>query len=299
MATAPGTHPGPLTGLFPRLRSREEADSLRLRPEQARSFEENGYVAGVRILDGAALDAVREAVERIRGGENPHLDLLYEVEEDYFRDPGRNAFHCLGGWLVEAALHDLVFHPAATVPAAQLLGLDRLRFWHDQVFYKPPRHPGVVAWHQDFSYWTRTLPMRHVTINLVLDDTLPENGCLHYVPGSHRWPLLAPVSFGQDMEAFRELLAPELRERFRPVPVALKAGEASFHHPLTVHGSYANRSPGPRRAVVLNYMAADTRSAEGRIPLLKGTPVVPRGEVVEGDHFPIVLDLSGPLGPGA
>jgi len=271
-----------------------DVEPWRLSPEQVRSFEENGYLAGIRVLDGRALDAVREAVERIRGGETPGLDRLYEVDEDYARDPERNAFHCLGGWLVEPALHDLVFHPAATVPAAQLLGLERLRFWHDQVFYKPPRHPGVVSWHQDFSYWTRTLPMRHITINIVLDDTSPENGCLHYVPGSHRWPLLPPVSFGQEMERFREIVPADRRQEFRPLPIPLRAGEASFHHPLMVHGSYGNRSDGPRRAVVLNYMAPDTRSADGRLPLLTGTPLVPRGAVIEGEHFPIVLDLAAP-----
>ena len=268
------------------------ADSLRLSNEQMAFFEENGYVAGIRVLDGSGLETVRAAVERVHRRENPHLPLLYEIEEEYDRDPEQNAFHFLGGWLVEEALHDLVFHPAATVPASQLLGTARVRFWHDQVFYKPPRHPGVVAWHQDFSYWTRTLPMNHVTVNIVLDDTSLENGCLHYVPGSHRWPLLPPVSFGRDMEAFRDFLPAELRARFRPTPVPLRAGEASFHHPLTVHGSYENRSPEPRRAAVLNYMGPDTRSAEGRIPLLKGTPLVPRGEIVDGAHFPIALDLA-------
>jgi len=94
------------------------------------------------------------------------------------------------------------------------------------------------------------------------------------------------------MEAFRDFLPAELRDGFRPVPVALKAGEESLHHPLTVHGSHENRSSGPRRAVVLNYMAPDTRSADGRLPLLRGTPVVARGEVIEGEHFPIVLDLT-------
>ena len=291
--TAPGTLPGPLTELFPRLRSRRAAEALRLGADELRSFEENGFVAGVRVLEGASLEAVREAVERLRGGDSPHSELLYETDEEYARDPERSTFHCLGGWRVEPALHDLVFHPALTVPAAQLLGLDRLRLWHDQLFYKPPRHLGVVAWHQDFSYWTRTLPMRHVTVNVVLDDTSLENGCLHYVPGSHRWPLLPPVSFGRDMEAFRGFLPAELREQFRPTPVPLAAGQASFHHPLTVHGSYENRSSGPRRAAVVNYMAPDTRSAEGRVPLLAGTPVVARGAVVEGALFPIVLDLPG------
>jgi len=281
-----------VTELFPRLASKRDAEPFRLDEAQTRAFRENGYVAGIRVLEGGGLDAVREAVERLRAGTSPRIDLLYEVEEDYYRDPARHAFHCLGGWLLEPALHDLAFHPAAAVPAAQLLELERLRLWHDQVFYKPPQHPGVVAWHQDFSYWTRTLPMRHVTLNIVLDDTALENGCLHYVAGSHRWPLLPPVSFGQDMEAFRELLPEELRESFRPVPVPLKAGEASIHHPLTVHGSYGNASSRPRRAAVLNYMAPDTRSADGRLPLLRGTDLVERGAVIEGVHFPIVLDTA-------
>jgi hypothetical protein len=39
------------------------------------------------------------------------------------------------------------------VPASQLLG-GEVRFWHDQIFYKPAHHGGVVIWHQDYSYWT-------------------------------------------------------------------------------------------------------------------------------------------------
>ena len=88
------------------------------------------------------------------------------------------------------------------------------------------------------------------------------------------------------------MLPAELREGFRPVPIPLRAGEASFHHPLMVHGSYGNGSDGPRRAVVLNYMAPDTRCADGRMPLLEGTPLVPRGAIIEGEHFPIVLDIG-------
>ena len=68
MTTAPGTARRPLTDLFPALPSRGEALPLRLGGEQVRSFEENGYLAGVRVLEGRALEAVRDAVERIRRG---------------------------------------------------------------------------------------------------------------------------------------------------------------------------------------------------------------------------------------
>jgi len=40
--------------------------------------------------------------------------------------------------------------------------------------------------------------------------------------------------------------------------------------------------------VVLNFMRPDTRSAEGREPLLVGVPIIPEGAVIEGDHFPLL-----------
>ncbi len=59
-----------------------------------------------------------------------------------------------------------------------------------------------------------------------------------------------------------------------------------------MHGSYANKSERPRRAIVLNYMGAETRCADGVTPLLKGVPVIPEGEIIQGDYFPLVLDWN-------
>ena len=103
--------------------------------------------------------------------------------------------------------------------------------------------------HQDYSYWTRTKPMQHITVHVALDDQTVETGGLHYIPGSHRWhrngmPLpITDASFGK-MTSIEEVLTDEERENFKPVPSNLKRGEASFHHPLMVHGSYANRCEG-------------------------------------------------------
>jgi len=68
------------------------------------------------------------------------------------------------------------------------------------------------------------------------------------------------------------------------------AGSATFHHSHTLHGSDRNRSPRWRRAVVLNYMDADTRVADGSQPLLKGVAPLPEGAVVEGPDFPVVYE---------
>lgn len=277
---------GPVTDMFPRL---AEPAPWRLSDDQVAAFERDGFVSGIKVFDEAQVAALCDRLERLRTQVGELGDDLYEVEAAWTEDPDSVVFHFLGAWMVDELFHDLVWHPAITVPSAQLLGVERLRFWHDQVFYKPPRHSGVVPWHQDYSYWTRTGPPRHITVNVVLDDTNLENGCLHFVPGSHRWPLLPKVPFDGPMDALLADVPGKLRDGFRPVPVPLRAGEASIHHSHTVHGSFANQSDGPRRAVVVNTMAADTRVAHGSAPLLKGVPMEPEGSVVAGDHFPILI----------
>ena len=243
---------------------------------------------GGRVLDDAQMRALRERLEDIREGRNPRTGDLYEIDADYLRDPAGSVFHFLGAWLIDEAFHDLIFHPAIAVKAAQLLGVNRARFWHDQVFYKPARHPGVVTWHQDYSYWTRSTPAGHVTCWIALDDATVENGCVHYVPGSHRWGLLPRISLTGDMDAVKAYLSPAQAEAFQPRPMLVKAGECLFHDAHTVHGSWGNRTDGPRRGVVLNFMKPDTRCADGTTPLLAGVPLIPEGAVIEGDFFPLV-----------
>ena len=96
-----------------------------------------------------------------------------------------------------------------------------MRFWHDQLFCKPARHGGVVAWHQDYSYWTRTTPLAHLTCWTGLDDSTRENGCVHYVPGSHRWPDLPKTGLTGEMDSIQSVLTDEQREMFKPVAVEL------------------------------------------------------------------------------
>jgi ectoine hydroxylase-related dioxygenase (phytanoyl-CoA dioxygenase family) len=185
-----------------------------------------------------------------------------------------------------------LWHPAFVVAAAQLLE-GPVRFWHDQIFYKPSHHGGVVIWHQDYSYWTRTRPMAHISCWIGLDDSTRENGCLHYVPGSHRWQLLPRKSFANRMDTILKSLTPAERAEFKPVPIELKAGECSFHHPLMVHGSYANQTARPRRAVVINAFRDGVVSASDT-PLLAGVPVIPAGQKITGQFFPLLFDSRRP-----
>jgi len=175
------------------------------------------------------------------------------------------------------------------VPASQLLE-GSVRFWHDQLFCKPAKHGGNVAWHQDYSYWTRTKPLAHLTCWVALDDVDLENGCLHYIPGSHNWELLPATGLAGDMEAIESVLDESQWEQFQnPAPIKLKAGECTFHHPLLVHGSFANDSDRPRRGTVMNCVRDGVESYSDE-PLLKGIPVIPQGQALGGQFFPLLYN---------
>jgi hypothetical protein len=259
-----------------------------LTDEQLDFYQREGYVAGIRLLTDEQVEVLREQLTPLFDPGHPGHGLFHEYHSNESKDSQRILFHALGAWRIAPAFHDILWNPAFTVPASQLVG-GAVRFWHDQLFCKPPRHGGVVAWHQDYSYWTRTVPMTHLTCFIALDDTDEENGCLHHVPRTHRWPLLPITGLAGDMQAIQTVLNDEQKAEFRPLPTRLKKGCAAFHHPLTIHGSFGNTSDRPRRATVINVFRDGVTSASDK-PLLKGVPVVPPGQPLQGQFFPLLFD---------
>ena len=269
-------------------RSAAEWDRYRLSDEQVNFFHENGYLSGVRILDERQVAALKDEVVSLFDAKHPGHSLFYEYHSNESTNPDTVLFHALGAWRITPGLHDVLWAPAFTMAASQLLG-GAVRFWHDQLFCKPPHHGGVVAWHQDYSYWTRTKPMQHLTCWIGLDEATRDNGCVCYVPGSHRWDLLPITGLAGDMQAIHTVLTEDQRRQFQPVFAELKPGEAVFHHPLMIHGSYENRTDRPRRAVVINAFLDGTRSDSDE-SLLEGVPPVPKGERMGGTFFPLLFD---------
>ncbi len=282
--------------------SREEWDQYRLSREQLEHFREYGYVSGIKLLDAKQVEVLRKDLEELTDPKHPGHHLFYEFHSNESADPNKVLFHSLGHWRISPAFHDVLWNPAFLMAAYQLLDNRPVRFWHDQLFCKPAKHGGVVAWHQDYSYWTRTVAMQHLTCWTGLDDATTRNGCLHYIPGSHRWGLLDAPSLAGDMDGLLKYLTKEQKAQFNPVPIELKKGYATFHHPLMVHGSYENSSEQSRRAFVLNVFADGTVSNSDE-ELLAGVPPVPRGKKMEGPFFPLLFDPVSPAshsakGPG-
>lgn len=258
-----------------------------LSDEQIEFFHQNGYVAGIRILSQEQVDQLRLELNDLFDPDHDGRELWHEYHTNESGDPNSILFHALGAWRIKPGFHDVLWHPAFTTAASQLLA-GPVRFWHDQLFCKPAKHGGVVAWHQDYSYWTRTKPMSHLTCWIGLDESTRDNGCLQYVPGSHRWDLLPITGLAGDMHAIRQALDDEQWEMLNnPVAIELQPGEAAFHHPLMVHGSNENRTDRPRRATVINAFRDGVASAADS-PLLQGVPIFEVGQPLTGQFFPLL-----------
>ena len=269
----------------------EAWESYKLTDEQVDFFTENGYLSGVKLLDHEQVEQLNKELLEIMDPKHPKHDLLYEFHSNESEDPDRVIFHSLGHWRMTPGFHDILWTPAFVMAAYQLLGQKPVRFWHDQLFCKPAKHGGVVAWHQDYSYWTRSVPMQHLTAWTGLDDASEENGCLQYIPGSHKWGLLDKPSLTGEMKGLEAFLNTDQAKALEhPIPIEMERGFATFHHPLLVHGSFENLSDRPRRAFVLNVFADGTRS-DTNDELLMGVPVIPKGQSMEGRFFPILYPL--------
>ncbi len=272
----------------------------RLSEEQVKFFHEYGYLKSVQMLTERQVDILRQELSELMDPSHPGHHLFYEYHSNESQDPNRVLFHALGAWRIMPGFHDLLWNPAFTMAASQLLG-GAVRLWHDQLFCKPAHHGGVVAWHQDYSYWTRTTPLAHLTCWIGLDDSTRDNGCVHYVPCSHRWPDLPITGLTGDMEAIQTVLTDEQKDKFKPVAIELKKGECSFHHPRMIHGSFENSTDRPRRGTVINVILDGVMSnTDG--PLLTDNSerlsdsireeIIPKGEKLGGRFFPLLFDPS-------
>jgi len=300
MSTDLGLHSDLLTNLFPSPNTPDEWLQYALKEEQVIQFREFGYLHKIKVLNAEQINALSEQLYEMVDPEHEGNEFFYEYHSNESEDPETAIFHALGAWRVRPAFHDVLWNPAFTMAAYQLLGAN-FRLFHDQLFSKPARHGGVVAWHQDFSYWTWTAPMNHLTCWIGLDDVDKENGSMYYIPNSHRWGLLEKESLTGDMDAIREKLSESQVSDFdKKVPVEMKAGEASFHHPLLMHGSYENNSERGRRATIINVFSdgvVSNREDDGsNAPGADNYPRITKGDKMGGTYYPLLMKAQESFG---
>ena len=218
-------------------------------------YSENGFVLIEDFLNADELahwhEAVGEAVKQRNGNKLPGRAKVYGEGDDADTDYYDNVFdQLLNLWMDNEKMHKIMLDKRIGKMAATLAGVDGIRIWHDQALIKKP-WANPTSFHLDTPYWSFS-DRRALSIWVALDDVTPENGCLFFIPGSHKVTELSLAGIGKNMgDIFKQY--PQLKNT-KPFAATMKAGSCSFHNGLTIHGAHANMTPGLRRAMTCAYM---------------------------------------------
>ncbi len=234
----------------------------------ADAFRRDGFITGARVLEA---DAAAAVLERVDAFARNHADNLPVAE--MFRT---------GSHIVMRAVDDMVRHPRVLEVVRQLLG-DDLIVWDSDVFIKEAHSPGYVSWHQDLRYWGVD-SHDAVTAWIALTDATGAMGCMRFLPGSHRAGLVDHEdTFETDNLLTRGQNARWDVDESEARLGALKAGEMSVHHGLTMHASEPNRSPHRRVGLVVRFATPAMRS----VVLERDHAQLVCGEDAFGHYMPI------------
>ena len=228
-----------------------------LTEDKIKFFQENGFVIQENFLNDEELtewrEAVTEAVSERNGLKIPGRMIKAEDDDGNNEDPEyfSNVFdQLLNLWQTNDRIRKLMLDERLGKMAATLAGVTGIRIWHDQALIKRP-WANPTAWHLDTPFWSFS-DSNALSIWVALDDATVENGCLYFIPGSHKKVGFQNPGITKNMNAVFKFY-PEFAN-INPFSATMKAGTASFHNGLCIHGAGANMTPGFRRAMTCAYM---------------------------------------------
>ncbi|NQU41529.1 MAG: phytanoyl-CoA dioxygenase family protein [Lentisphaerae bacterium] len=249
------------------------------------AYRERGFVNAGPLLTEDEVEVLRVELDRVIA-DRDRTDIPQPVRiGNLSKIEGSPVWQIVNIWQASEPFKALLFRPELGALARQMSGSETLRIWHDQIQYKPQAVGGVNAWHQDGPYWPNIQPKdEQHTAWIALDDVDEGNGCMSMVPGSHRWGVA--IESLHQIKDFHAL--PETYEghALEAVTCPVKKGHVHFHHSLTWHGSRANTSDRPRRAIAFHFMTPRTTYDASGSHIMKPQVTVPHGAMLCGSGFP-------------
>ncbi|MDP9350141.1 MAG: phytanoyl-CoA dioxygenase family protein [Chloroflexota bacterium] len=255
---------------------------MALTTQQKDFWQENGYLGVEGVLSSQEVDNLRRGAEEIEARAAGLTQSTDRFKLQAFGDTGGGTRlqqiaepHEIGGeWMA------LARHPRILDVVEGLLGPD-VMLYYSMFMMKPPRQGFAAPWHQDFAFFVHDRA-ELLAIQLYIDDSTIENGCIRVVPGSHKLGLLNHFKDG----VFTEIVQGDTSDfDARQVEVPMKAGGMVLWHSLTLHSSHPNRSDRPRRGITFEYKNPQARLMGGAFGNLEVQTVglMVRGRDPRGD----------------
>jgi ectoine hydroxylase-related dioxygenase (phytanoyl-CoA dioxygenase family) len=257
--------------------------------QQRQHFSRHGHALVRGLADADEVEDYRSAIEEAAARENREARAL-EDRDTY----GKAFLQTTNLWRVDERVKRFVFSPRFAKVAADLLGVDGVRLYHDQALFKEA-HGGRTPWHQDQFYWPFA-DASTVTMWMPLVDVPPEVGSMTFASGSNLVGAVSenPISDESDAE-IDDIIA----ERGFSLDTygALAAGDATFHAGWTLHRADPNPTDAVRSVMTVIYVADGTVVAEPRSPFQEFDLAVWLPGLEPGD--PVGSELNPRLYPPA
>jgi len=214
----------------------------RLSQAQVTQYWEDGFLFPIQVMTAAEAQNLRGELEQIETDWQT-ADLPHPL----------NSYKRVNAHCVLPMAHRIAAHPALLDVVEGILGPDIL-IYAVEFFIKEPNTRHIVSMHQDLTYWGLGAIDGLLTAWLALSPATPQSGCMDFVRGSHKNPILPHddtfdennlLSRGQEIRV-------DVAEDDK-VPIEIHPGQVSLHHGLTIHGSGPNATDDRRIAAVIRY----------------------------------------------
>ncbi len=231
--------------------------------EHVALFHEQGFLVVNDAFSPAEVERALAGLLDLIGGKNPAFkgvqfeaavrDRLPTLPAEQRQDVVRKL-----AWFVEydARLKALSAHPRLLATLERIMG-DRPELFQDMALLKPPLVGREKPWHQDNAYFNFPPETPVVGAWIALDEAVPENGCMHIIPGSQREGPVVHFK-RRDWQICDTGVATS-----RVVAAPLRPGGVLLFHGLLHHGTPPSRSTRRRRALQYHYKPAAVGKISG------------------------------------
>jgi ectoine hydroxylase-related dioxygenase (phytanoyl-CoA dioxygenase family) len=215
--------------------------------QQQAEYQKNGHILLRNILSEEEMAVYRNVI--VDAADRFNTEKRKMEERDTY---GKAFLQIMNLWEVDEAVRHYTLAKRFAKIAADLMGVERVRLYHDQALFKEP-FGGHTPWHQDQYYWPIDTN-NTITMWMPLVDITVEMGMLTFASGSQELGFLGNLAISDDSEA---VLGDLVKEKGYPIsqPASMKAGDATFHAGWTLHSAPGNNSPTMREVMTVIFLA--------------------------------------------
>src|ERR1700761_9114761 len=254
--------------------------------ENIQEFAEKGHTLVKNILSADEIAAYEPVI--VGAAERYNTERRKMQDRDTY---GKAFLQIMNLWRVDEDVKQFVMAKRMAKIAADLMGVQNVRIYHDQALFKEPGG-GPTPWHQDQYYWPIDTN-NTITMWMPLVDIDVDMGMLTFASGSYTNGSIFDFEISDESEsAFDDYV----KEHNFPITRAqtMKAGDATFHRGFTIHNAPGNNSSKMREVMTIIYLADGARVSQPKNEwqkndLAKWMMNKPVGELIDSELNPKVL----------